>query len=130
MAASLIALDKELIIIPLGAIGNIQQDRGVADGLLKARHMDINGAACQVVARRSTPYPLIHLWATIPAVDDQHLSMGTVPIVRQRVIAVPQILQPILTEILQVLYCYPTWDVTILCLTTRLCQLPERKVLT
>ena len=52
IAACLVALDEEFIIIPLGAIRDIQQDGGIADGLLKARYMDIHGTARQVVARR------------------------------------------------------------------------------
>ena len=52
MDARLITLDEEFIKIPLGAFRDIQQDRGITDGLLKALHMDIHRAARQVVARR------------------------------------------------------------------------------
>ena len=51
MTASVIAIDEEFIKIPLGAFRDIQQDRGITDGLLKALHMDIHRAARQVVAR-------------------------------------------------------------------------------
>ena len=51
MAACLIALNEELIIIPLGIVGYIQEDGGIADGLFKTRYADIHGAARQVVAR-------------------------------------------------------------------------------
>ena len=55
VAACLIALYEQLIIFLLDTVGDVQEDRGIADGLLEARHTDIHGAARQVVARRSAP---------------------------------------------------------------------------
>ena len=52
MAASLVALDVELIIIALRAVRDIQQDRGIADSLFETRHADIHCTARQMVARR------------------------------------------------------------------------------
>ena len=52
VAASLVALDVELIIVALRTVGYIQQDRGIADGLFESRHMDVHRAARQMVARR------------------------------------------------------------------------------
>ena len=40
----LATFDEELIEIPLGAVGNIQQDVGIAQGLLYANTADIHGA--------------------------------------------------------------------------------------
>ena len=51
MAACLIALNEELIIITLGALRDIKEDGGIAYRLFKTLHMDIYGAARQVVAR-------------------------------------------------------------------------------
>ena len=42
----LVPLDEELIEIPLGAIGNIQQDVGIAQGLLYPDASNIYGATC------------------------------------------------------------------------------------
>ena len=80
MAASLVALYEELIIIALRAVRDIQQDRGIADGLFKSRHTDIHSAARQVVARRRSSDQPVHLCRTVARVDHQreHLS-GTVP---------------------------------------------------
>ena len=50
IAALLIPLDEELIEIPLGAVGNIQQDVGIAEGLLYTLASNINCTTCQVVA--------------------------------------------------------------------------------
>ena len=62
MAACFVLLNEELIIVSLGAIRDIQQDRRIPDSLLKARHMDIHRTTRQMVTRRSTPSQLIHLW--------------------------------------------------------------------
>ena len=52
VAASLVALDVEFIIVALCTVRDIQQDRGIADGLLKSRHADIHCAARQMIANR------------------------------------------------------------------------------
>ena len=46
IAALLIPLDEELIEIPLGAVGNIQQDVGIAQGLLYPDASNIYSATC------------------------------------------------------------------------------------
>ena len=52
VAASLVTLDEELIVVALHTVSDIQQDRGIADGLFESRHMDVHRAARQMVARR------------------------------------------------------------------------------
>ena len=52
VAASLVALDVEFVEVLFRAVRDIQQDRGIADGLFKSCHADIHCAARQVVARR------------------------------------------------------------------------------
>ena len=106
MAASLVALYEELIIIALRAVRDIQQDRGIADGLLKSRHADIHCAARQMIARRTPASQPIHLRRTVTAGNDNRLVIWI-----QRIIRIPQILQPVLTEIPQILYHYPTRDI-------------------
>ena len=83
MAASLVALYEELIIIALRAVRDIQQDRSIADGLFESRHMDVHRAARQMIARRTPASQPIHLRRTVARVDHQSLRMV------QRVIAVP-----------------------------------------
>ena len=51
MAACLIALNIELIEIALSAFSDIKEYRGIAYRLFETLHMDIHGAARQVVAR-------------------------------------------------------------------------------
>ena len=80
VAASLVTLDEELIVVALRTVSDIQQDRGIADVLFKSRHTDIHSAARQVVARRRSSDQPVHLCRTVARVDHQreHLS-GTVP---------------------------------------------------
>ena len=51
MAASLIALNIELIEIALRSFRDIKEYRGIAYRLFETLHMEIYGAARQVVAR-------------------------------------------------------------------------------
>ena len=73
VAASLVALDEELIVVALRTVSDIQQDRGIADGLFKSRHTDIHSAARQVVRGRDTTHRLIHRRAPVAAIDDNRL---------------------------------------------------------
>ena len=61
VTACTVALDDQFIKISLCSISNIKQDRGIADGLLKACHSDIYRTTRQVVARCTPPCQLIDL---------------------------------------------------------------------
>ena len=127
IAACLNALNIELIIIPLRAVGDIQEDGGIADRLFEARHADIHCAARQVVARGCAPCPLIHLRRTIARIN--HQGRLWLPLI-QRVVAIPQIFEPILTEIPQVLNRHSTRNIFILSHILCLCEFPKFEVLT
>ena len=126
IATLAVALDEEFIVVSAGTIGDIQQDGGIADGLLDAYAADIHSATCQVIAGRRTTCQFIHFWRTIAAGDDER-DLFLVPI--EFMIGEPQFFQPVLTEILQVLNSHTAGDVTISRLVAGLGNLPEREVL-
>ena len=61
VAALLIPLDEQLIIILLRAVRDVQQDVRIAQCLLKALASDIHRTPRQVVARGRPAHRLIHL---------------------------------------------------------------------
>jgi hypothetical protein len=78
-----------------------------------------------VVARRSAPCPLIHLRRTIALINHQgRLWLSLI----QRVVAIPQIFEPVLAEIPQVLNRHPIRNVAILGYILCLCEFPKFKV--
>ena len=117
------ALDEQLIKVPLRAIGDIQQNVRIAKRLFDAHATDVHRAARQMVARWRAPYRLVHLRRTITRIDN---NRGIPPIV-QRIMTIPQILQPVLAEIAKVLNRLLAGNIHHL--YTRLAQLPERIVL-
>ena len=61
VAALLISLDEQLIVILLRAVRDVQQDVRIAQCLLKALTSDIHRTPRQVIARGRPAHSLIHL---------------------------------------------------------------------
>ena len=75
IVALAIALDEEFIIILLAVIGSIEQDGGIAYGLLHTRTTDIHGAARQMVARISPSHGPVHIRRSVAARDNDGLHV-------------------------------------------------------
>ena len=126
IAALAITFDIKLIIITIGAVGDIQQDARIAEGLLDAHAADIHGATCQMIARGRASCQPIHLRRTIAAGDDER-DIFLVPI--EFMICEPEFFQPVLAEILQILDSHVAGDITVGRLVAGFGNLPERKML-
>ena len=128
-------LYDQLIKLLLSPISYIQQNRCIANHLLFPRAADIYRASRQMVAICSPSSKLIYRWRTIPRVNNNRLNVLRGLIILpwlqtiQRVITIPQILQPILANPLKILNRHMRWNVSIRCNMLRLRQLPEHKVL-
>ena len=66
VAPLLISFDKQLIVILLRAVRDVQQDVRIAQCLLKALASDIHCTSRQVVTRGRPAHGLIHLRRPIP----------------------------------------------------------------
>lgn len=49
-AALLVAFDQEFVEVALGAVGDVEEGVGIAEGLLNALASDVHGATCEVIA--------------------------------------------------------------------------------
>ena len=52
--------DEQFVIVALRAVGNVEQDGCIADGLFDAQTTDIHGTARQVVRPLRAPDGLVH----------------------------------------------------------------------
>ena len=117
------ALDEQLIKVLIRIIRIVQQDNRIAQGLFNSIHSDIRRAPREMVAPGRTPYPLINLGATIPAVDVD----GGRTIAIEQIILLTQMLQPS-AKAFQILDVDMARDVSILRLHFRDRHLAQRKM--
>ena len=114
-------LKDELVKVSLGAICDIEQDACHADHLLGAVALDIYGAAREVIAPlRSPTFPIDFLRAETAGDDNGNII---VLIAIERILAIAEIFQPILADILQVLDRHMTRDISIQRVIARLTKL-------
>ena len=73
------SLQQQLVEVLVPLVTDVEQDGGVAYELLDASHADVDGAARQVVAGRSTAHGPVHLRTPVPAVDDDRLLLARSP---------------------------------------------------
>jgi len=92
-----IALDEEFIVILAAFIADVQQDDGVAQGLLHTADADVGGAAGEVVGSCSTANGFIHRRRAEGAV----YHYGVVTLAIALIVAAAQPFQPA-TEAFQV----------------------------
>ena len=130
-------LEDQFVEVPPRPVSDVEQYPRIPYLLLRPHTADIYCAACQVIARWRSSAPHIHLLRPIPARNDHRNGVfsfllppsSILDSTIQPIIRIPQILQPSLTEIPQVLNRYPRRDIPVQRVITRLRQLPERKVL-
>ena len=108
-------LEDEFIEVALGPISDIQQYPRHPYHMLRAITADIHRATRQVIgALRSSTHP-IHLFTPETARDyHRHIAIAI-----QRAITIPEFLQPVLTDILQILNRHTTRDIPIRRMITR-----------
>ena len=123
-------LQQQFVIVLPCTIRDIQQDRGITDHLFLTRAADIHRTARHMVRGRNPTRQLVHRRRAIARIDDNPLYIlrGLIILARlqtvQRVITVPQFLQP-LAEALQILNHFPRRDIPIRCHMLGLGKLSE-----
>ena len=117
-------LDNQLIEIFSGFISYVEENNGIAKCLFLTIALYIRRTSYEMITRRASPYPFIHLPRSIPRVNNYRLFLKRIPLI----ILTPQHLQPP-AKALKILYRHTTWNIPILSLITRLSHLTERKVL-
>ena len=88
----------EFIEVAMGTIRDVEQYPRHTDHLLRAIALDIHRAASEMIRAFSPSTKAINLFRAIPARDDD--GNVAVLVAVKRILAIPQILQPILTDIL------------------------------
>ncbi len=111
-------LMNQFIEVALGSIRDVEQDASHADHLLRAITLDIHRTARQMIRTFSPSTKAIDLLRAIPARDDD--GNIAILIAVKRILAIAEILQPILTKILQVLNRHMTRDIPVTRVITRL----------
>ena len=111
-------LDHNFIEIPIRLISDIHQRTCIPHRLFNTIHVEIYRATSQMIARRTTPYPLIHLRTPEPAIDNNRfhvLRLVVILIISQHIspiILIPEFLKPF-ADPLQILNGYMTGNITI-----------------
>ena len=80
IAPLLIALDEQLIVILLRAVGYIEQDTRIPNRLLDAHASDIHRASRQVIARWRPAHGLIHLRRAIARCNNDGVVISSIPL--------------------------------------------------
>ncbi len=120
-------LDDQFIEVTMSAICDVEQNPRHADHLLRAIALDIHRATREVIGVFRATTLAIHLLRAESAVDDDRNIIALIPI--KRILAISEILQPILTQVAKIFDSDARRDISIQCVITRFTEFPERKVL-
>ncbi len=73
VAASVVTLYQEFVIVASGIVGDVEEDTCHTDGLLDAGTADVYGATCQVVGAFRASYEFVYLWRTVARINHETL---------------------------------------------------------